>query len=119
MQTESLLNLQQKTLFCFKNMKELTKFILITSSIILIGYFVINYLFFKKSLDYEPEITGLKESNFEFTSSKPFFYQVDRNLFYSADGKLSYNQAPIWKGEIGEAFISPDNNFALIYFDYK
>jgi hypothetical protein len=83
--------------------------------------FIVNFLlykfFFKTGDDREPEITNLKESNFDFTSSKPYYFKVDNKLCYAADGKLNYELEPIWKGEVEESFVSPNSRYILIYAD--
>lgn len=86
-------------------------------AILSVANFLLNKFFFKSDLDREPELTDLKESTFEFSSTKPFYFKVDNNLYYSADGKLDYSRKPIWEGEIEEAYISPNSKYALIYFD--
>jgi hypothetical protein len=79
--------------------------------------FLLDVFFFKSNLDREPELINLKESNFDFYSTKSFYFKVDKSLYYSPDGKLSYSSKSIWQGEIDEAYISPDSKYALIYFD--
>lgn len=78
---------------------------------------MLNKFFFRTDLDRKAEITDLKESHFDFSSSKPFFFKVDNKLYYSSDGKLSYTLTPIWEGKIDEAYISPNGRYALIYYD--
>ncbi len=84
---------------------------------LIVANFLLNKFFFKSDLNREPELINLKESIFEFSSTKPFYFKVDNSLYYSADGKLDYSRKPIWEGEIEEAFISPNSKHALIYFD--
>lgn len=98
-------------------MKKLLKIILIVVAILFVANFLLNKFFFKSDLDREPELTDLKESNFEFSSAKPFYFKVDNSLYYSGDGKLDYSSKPIWTGEIEEAYISPNSKYALIYHD--
>lgn len=98
-------------------MKIFLKIILIIVAVIFIGNLLLNRFFFRTDLNRQPEITDLKESNFNFSSSKPFYFKVDNNLFYSPDGKLNYDLKPIWKGEIEEAFVSPNSQYILIYAD--
>ncbi len=100
-------------------MKKLLKILLIIVAIILIGNFLLNKFFFQTDKDRQPEITDLKESSFEFLSTKPLYFKVDNHLYYSADGKLDYGLKPIWNGEIEEAYISPNAKFALLYNDNK
>lgn len=98
-------------------MKKLLKIIVTVVAILFVANFLLNKFFFKTDLDREPELTDLKESIFEFSSTKPFYFKVDNSLYYSADGKLDYSKKPIWEGEIEEAYISPNSKYALIYFD--
>jgi len=98
-------------------LKKLLKILLIIIAIILIGNFLLNKFFFQTDKDREPEITDLKESSFEFSSTKPFYFKVDNHLYYSTDGKLDYTLKPIWNGEIEEAYVSPNAKFALLYND--
>lgn len=100
-------------------MKKLLKIILIVVAILFVANFLLNKFFFKTDLDREPELTDLKESIFEFSSSKPFYFKVDNSLFYSANGKLDYSSKSIWTGEIEEAYISPNSKYALLYRDNK
>ena len=93
------------------------KIIVIFVAILFVANFLLNKYFFRSDLDREPELTDLKESTFEFSSTKPFYFNVDNSLYYSADGKLDYSIKPIWEGEIEEAYISPNSKYALIYFD--
>ena len=98
-------------------MKKLLKIILIVVAILFVADLLLNKFFFKSDLDREPELTDLKESNFEFSSTKPFYFKVDNGLYYSSDGKLDYSSKPILKGEIEETYVSPNSKYALIYFD--
>jgi hypothetical protein len=96
-------------------MKKFLKIALIIVAVIFIGNLLLNRFFFRTDLNRQPEITNLKESSFPFSSSKPFYFKVDNKLFYSTEGKLNYDLLPIWKGEIEEAFISPDSKYILVY----
>ena len=98
-------------------MKKFFKIILFIVAIIFIGNLLLNRFFFRTDLNRKPEITDLKESNFNFSSSKPFYFEVDDNLFYSTDGKLNYGLKPIWKGKIEETFVSPNSEYILVYAD--
>lgn len=100
-------------------MKIFLKTIIIIVLILFVFSFLINRFFFRTNLDRQPEITKLKESHFIFSSSKPFFFRVGNNLYYSADGNLNYNLNSIWKGKIEVAFVSPNGQFILIYADRK
>jgi len=97
-------------------MKKGLKIILIVVAILFIVNFLLNKFFFKTDCDREPELTDFKETLFDFSSTKPFYFKVDDRLYYSADGKLDYSRKPIWKGKIEEAYISPNSKYALIYF---
>ncbi len=96
-------------------MKKVIKIVLIIASILFVANFLLNRFFFRTDLEEEPEITELKKSSFDFSSTKPFFFKVDKNLFYSPDGRLDYTGKPIWQGKIEEAYISPSSEYALIY----
>lgn len=98
-------------------MKKFLKVIIVIVVVLFIINLLLNRFFFRTDLDRQPEITLLKESNFNFSSSKPFFFKVDNKLFYSADGKLNYDLNQIWKGKIEEAFVSPNSQYILIYAD--
>lgn len=100
-------------------MKKLLKIIVIVVAILFVANFLLNKFFFKTDLDQEPELTDLKDSIFEFSSTKPFYFKVDNSLYYSADGRFDYSRKPIWTGEIEEAYISPNSKYALIYYDNK
>lgn len=98
-------------------MKKFIKVILIVAGFLFVINLLLNKFFFKTDQNQEPEISDLKESNFDFSSTKPFYFQIDKQLYFSYDGKLSYNLTPIYKGKIEEAFISPNSNYALIYLN--
>lgn len=95
-------------------MKSLIKIALVFVIIFVVVGFLLEMFFFRTYLDKEPEITNLHESNFDFSSSKPFYFKVDDALYFSAEGKLTYNSAPIWKGDIKKVFVSPNGKYALI-----
>jgi len=96
-------------------MKRAFIIILVTLAVLLVGNFLLNRFFFKLDEDKEPELISLKENPFNISSSKPFYFKVDNKLFFAPDGKFSYSLAPIWKGKIEEAYISPNSKYALIF----
>jgi len=100
-------------------MKKFLKVIIVIGLILFILNLLLNRFFFRTDLDRQPEITELKESHFDFSSSKSFFFKVDNDLYYSANGSLNYNLNPIWKGKVEEAFVSPNGQYILIYADKK
>lgn len=100
-------------------MKKFLKVIIVIVVILFFINLLLNRFFFRTDLDRQPEITELKESHFNFSSSKPFFFKVADNLYYSGDGNLNYDLEPIWEGKIEEAFVSPNSQYILIYADKK
>ncbi|MEO3408111.1 hypothetical protein AAFN85_29625 [Mucilaginibacter sp. CAU 1740] len=62
-----------------------------------------------------PTLSAFKESHFEVFASKPLYYKIDGDLYYTADGKITSTLKPIWKGDIEDAFIAPDGKHAVIY----
>ncbi|MFC0513887.1 hypothetical protein ACFFGT_06740 [Mucilaginibacter angelicae] len=67
------------------------------------------------NLNRQPELTNFHESHFEVSSSKPLYFKIDSGLYCAMDGKFTYQLKPVWKGEIEEAYISPDGKYAVIY----
>jgi hypothetical protein len=100
-------------------MKKFIKVSVIIIAILFVGNFLLNRFFFRTNLDREPEIIKLNDTVFNFSSTKSFYFKVDKNLFYAQKGELSNDLKPIWKGQIEETFISPNSQYILIYFDKK
>jgi len=89
-------------------MKKFIKVSVIIIAILFVGNFLLNRFFFRTNLDREPEIIKLNDTVFNFSSTKSFYFKVDKNLFYAQKGELSNDLKPIWKGQIEETFISPN-----------
>ena len=92
-------------------------FIKIFIAVISISFVIhlIRMSVFNTHLDRPAEITELKESDFNFASTKPIYFRVRNKLYYSADGKVNYDMKPIWKGDVEETFVSPNSRYILIY----
>ncbi|HTE00062.1 MAG TPA: hypothetical protein VK668_12290 [Mucilaginibacter sp.] len=90
--------------------------ILLIIIVVFIGInLLLNRFFFRSNLDKEAEIVNFQGSQFNFSSSKPFYFEINNELFYNANGVLDYHSTPVWKGNVKEAYISPNGKYALIY----
>lgn len=100
-------------------MKRLLIILLILVLFLIGAVFLVERFFFKSHLDEPPEITEIDLDEFEFNSSKPFFYSKNNQLFYSPTGELKLNQKPIWTKQPEKVYVSPNGQFALIYIDKR
>ncbi|MDB5146603.1 MAG: hypothetical protein JWQ57_623 [Mucilaginibacter sp.] len=97
-------------------MKKTIKNILLIGAILAVIVLLFDVFFFRT---YQPEISSFKESRFDFLSSKPIFFQVDKKLYYAADGRVSYNLKSIWDGRVEQTYVSPNGKYALVYQSNK
>lgn len=102
-----------------KKLKRLLKIILIAVAAVLLPSLFLEIFLFRTYLDKQPEITDFRQSSFNFSSTKPFYYEINDKLYYSADGKSLDYLSAIWKGKIDEIYVSPNGKYALIYQDDK
>jgi hypothetical protein len=102
-----------------KILKNLFKIILIAVAVVIVPILLLEVFVFRTYLDKQPEIRNFRQSNFDFSSSKPFYFEVNDELFFSADGIFSGDLPNIWKGKIEEIYVSPNGKYALIYQDSK
>ncbi len=110
-------NAYSQLLCITRKMKKLL-IILLILGVFLVGVnFLLQRFFFKSHLNESPEITEIKLDNFEFNSSKPFFYSKGGKIYYSSTGKLIQNQNPVWTTQPEKVYVSPNSEFAIVYTD--
>ena len=64
-------------------------------------------------------ITEIDLDTFDVVASQPLYPKKGGNLYYSADGKVSFEGEPIWTGNITDVFVSPDGKYAIVYDERK